>query len=336
MLIEDGNNIYVVTSGNLIKSGKLPNKNYIVQYSESRGYFLTKTKEFKMPLVMYGNPMEQATLVKERFSAHKKNLGVLLSGLKGSGKTLLSKLICQEVGLPVLIIESKMEGAGLSTFLNAFDQELVVFVDELEKIYDIESQEQFLSILDGVFATKKLFIFTTNTKQINEFLRTRPSRIHYHFDFSMVEEVLIDEVIADLLEDQSYKAELKEIINVLSYVSYDSLISLIEEINFTKKSPKECLFTMNISVENRDFDVWASIDGKVYNTKIGYNPLISKYLQFSYESKEKGWGYFREEVSQMEYTVDERVYEFVTRSGNKIKCTPTISEEEGFRRALNS
>lgn len=322
MLIQVSEYIYVVPDGTTLKNNKIDRGNYLVQFNEDRGYYLKKTEDFKVPEVLYGNPQVGAEMVSKRFKDYRKNMGVLLSGLKGSGKTILAKLIAKEVNLPVLIIDSKLEGEGLSSFLDEIKQEVVIFIDEFEKLYDYEAQEQFLTIMDGVFTSKKLFVFTTNTKRLNEFLKNRPSRILYDFKFDKLEEDLIEEVIEDLLQNKDYKDELINIINILTFVSFDTLISLIEEINFSNHSPTMCVRRMNINVEHVDFNVWFTINGKQYNTTIYYNPLIVKYLSLDYKDEDGRYRYYQEEISKLEKDISGDLYEFIDSKGNKFKCTP--------------
>ena len=65
------------------------------------------------------------------------------------------------------------------------EQPCIILFDEFEKVYDDQDQEKALTLLDGVFPSRKLFIMTVNNKwRVNEHMRNRPGRIYYMLDFA--------------------------------------------------------------------------------------------------------------------------------------------------------
>ena len=87
---------------------------------------------------------------------HKKNIGVLLNGAKGTGKTVTAKTLCNKLGLPVIIVDGPMN--GLSNFLAGINHDCVFLFDEFEKNFsrinnnDEEcAGEELLSIMDGIY-----------------------------------------------------------------------------------------------------------------------------------------------------------------------------------------
>lgn len=70
------------------------------------------------------------------------NLGVLLSGLKGSGKTLMSKQIAVEANLPIIVVDP--------CFPLKFNQSVVVLFDKIEKNNYYWETDDLLPFLDGI------------------------------------------------------------------------------------------------------------------------------------------------------------------------------------------
>ncbi len=63
------------------------------------------------------------------------NMGVLLNGVKGTGKSVTAKLICNELKnfLPIIIVDKAYE--GLPQFISKIQQEVIIFIDEFEKVF---------------------------------------------------------------------------------------------------------------------------------------------------------------------------------------------------------
>ena len=93
------------------------------------------------------------------FVEGKKNLGVIFNGLKGTGKTLSAKLLCNALDLPVLIVQSPYD--GLVNFLQTLCFECVVFIDEAEKTFKMgEDDDALLRLIDGVYnQTRRMTIY---------------------------------------------------------------------------------------------------------------------------------------------------------------------------------
>ena len=70
---------------------QLPADYYVVRYSEKEGFFLERYNEFKITdAKVYGIHLEKAGKVLDSFGIFNRNLGVILSGDKGIGKSLFS------------------------------------------------------------------------------------------------------------------------------------------------------------------------------------------------------------------------------------------------------
>ncbi|MCA9749413.1 MAG: AAA family ATPase, partial [Romboutsia sp.] len=260
---------------------KLEKGVYLLHKNEhSSEHFLQKLNDFNLPEKIYGDEQKIVDRYLNTFSMSNKNMGVLLTGLKGNGKSLTAKLLSKTSDLPTILITECYKGVEFKQFLQDLKQEAIILIDEFEKIYTNEdnNQEEFLSILDGVFENKKLFIFTTNTLDINQFLKNRPNRIRYLREYDGLEKPIILEIIDDLLENKSKKKELIEVLNILSSVSMDVLLHLIQEMNYYEESARQAVKHLNIQVEHTTFDVRLYFNGKLYHSKVNYNPLTSKYI----------------------------------------------------------
>ena len=96
------------------------------------------------------------------FQKSGKNLGVIFNGLKGTGKTIAAKQLCNRLGLPTIVVSKPVD--GLLEFIQALNFEAAVLIDEAEKTFDEES-EILLKMIDGVYNhRRKLYILTTNSR----------------------------------------------------------------------------------------------------------------------------------------------------------------------------
>lgn len=179
------------------------------------------------------------------FQKSGKNLGVIFNGLKGTGKTIAAKQLCNRLGLPTIVVSKPVD--GLLEFIQALNFEAAVLIDEAEKTFDEES-EILLKMIDGVYNhRRKLYILTTNELTLDDNLIGRPGRIRYVKQFGNLELDVINEVIEDTLEDKSLADGLIRLVNSLEISTIDILKSLIEECNITGRIPDPNLFNVLLS-----------------------------------------------------------------------------------------
>ena len=242
------------------------NKMYDIHLVKYSGRFFNSEKIFGN----YGNKVDKAFKL---FNDRDKNLGILMTGKKGMGKSFCSKDLCNKCldhGYPVILIDSSFDYDEVSPkeipeFFGKIKQDVVVFFDEFDKVFcsytsdegnnKIDPQEDLLSMFDGVDSEfKRLFIVTANKLDgINEYFLNRPGRFHYHFKFTFPSENEIKDYINYYCKDLSEK----ELNSVLLYSSihpltYDCLNAIVTEFNYGR-SFKEFINDLNISSNNEEF-----------------------------------------------------------------------------------
>ena len=191
----------------------------------------------------------------DTFIEGNKNLGVIFNGIKGTGKTISAKLLCNAIGLPVVIVQNNSD--GLLPFLQSLNFECVVFIDEAEKTFKKgEDDDILLRLIDGVYnACRRLYVLTTNQLTLNDNLLGRPGRIRYRFEFSnllpeAIEEYLMDNLRPDLMDQ---KEKILQQIDLLEISTIDILIALVDEVNIHGQLPETpCL---NIPVAKFAYEI---------------------------------------------------------------------------------
>ena len=166
-------------------------------------------------------------------SVSKNTTGVLLSGLKGSGKTLTAKMLALKSNIPIIIVDERFPAGRLTSFFAKVKQEVCILFDEIDKNQRYWDSKMLLSFLDGLEDNcKKLVVFTCNDVNFaNENLIDRCSRIRYYKIFEGLSDEEISNIVDDLLRDKSKKEDLVSRINEIATKSYDNIIAAITEVN---------------------------------------------------------------------------------------------------------
>ncbi len=232
---------------------KLPVGVYKINANPMTGeLFLTHLqKEFEFPYKVYGVESEFVKRVGKTFKATTGNLGVLMNGVKGTGKTVTAEMICNELGLPVLIVPTAYK--NLPDFINRVQQDVTIFFDEYEKMYN-NYDSSILTVMDGVLNNeyRKVFLLTTNNSYINDNLLQRPGRIRYVKEFTDLTLEVIMEIVEDKLIHKELKDKCVDFISKLETITMDIVNSVIEEVNIHEQDPVlfKDIFNINI-IDNR-------------------------------------------------------------------------------------
>lgn len=198
------------------------------------GIYLEKiSDEFVFPYKVYGLQTNFMDHIVKTYNETSGNLGVLLWGTKGSGKTVIAKQLCNRLKLPVIVVKNAgMETGAIINYLSTLENECILFLDEFEKNFS-EGDSTILELMDGVYNSRfrKMFLLTSNSLTVNENLLGRPSRIRYVKEFRNLEMETINEYLDENLKDQSCRHEVVNFIDTLSISTIDILKSIVEEIN---------------------------------------------------------------------------------------------------------
>ena len=245
----------------------LPPAIYILQFSQTEGFYLLKDKElFDIPSTLYGSIVDKKNKILSTYKARNKNTGVLLVGTKGSGKTMLANLTANEMiaaGYPVIQIQNAFRGSSFNRIIEAIGECVIIF-DEFGKLYSSNEDEQdpqdgLLSLLDGNSSGKRLFFFTENNIHlVNDFLLDRPGRIFYKFEYTKLDEQTITEVCATSLHNQTRVEEIIDFSRRTREFSFDMLQAIVEESNrYTNISIEKLLHDMNITSKDYTYYEYA-------------------------------------------------------------------------------
>lgn len=182
----------------------------------------------------------------------KLSTGVMLSGVKGTGKTVMAKVIAKNSNLPVIVVDEDFPISQINDFFRKFSTPVAIIFDEVDKHWNTED---LLGWLDGVQTNaKKLVLFTCNNEdRVNEYLKDRCSRVRYtrHFETNdnarFLKEILKDKGIAENEIESTYTF----IVNNFNLLSIDNILSFIDEkLMFPGLSNEHLLKDMNISSDS--------------------------------------------------------------------------------------
>ena len=257
-----GNTFRVAPNESVDIRNELPVGNYIIKEDISKNLFLEMIDGFELPKKLYGNTTRHAARILNTYNDRPTSTGVMLSGEKGSGKTLLSKTISIEaakLGYPTIVINEPWCDDRFSRLMQDIVQPCVVLFDEFEKVYDQKEQEMILTLFDGVFPTKKLFILTCNDKyRVNDHMRNRPGRIFYAIDFFGLEEQFIREYCEENLNNKLHINKICLFSNLFSSFNFDMLKALVEDMNRYNESPEETIKMLNTKPDSFRNGTWYS------------------------------------------------------------------------------
>lgn len=223
--------------GEEVKTYKqLPANTYKVCFSMDRGFYLKLHDDLCVEEKIYGDCPRKVIKVMNTFDALNRNMGIILSGPKGAGKSVFARCLAEEGAkrdMPLIIVDHAYN--DLTSFISSIKQECIIVFDEFEKVFNDDEGEQdaLLSLFDGIDSGKKLYVITCNAVAgLSEYLLNRPGRFHYHFTFG----TLTSEEIRGYLEDNlnnAAKSQLESVIQLgtVTGFTYDILRAITFELN---------------------------------------------------------------------------------------------------------
>ena len=247
-------NTYTIYDNSIQLLTSLPAQTYLVNFDKQSGFFLSKYADIQVSEKMYGVHNIKLNKVMSAFDAFERNLGVILSGDKGIGKSSFAKLLaveCVRIGIPVVVVNTYIP--GIAEYLASFDQTVMVLFDEFDKTFKtsnnngVDAQAEMLTLFDGLAQGKKMFVVTCNSLNgLNDFLVNRPGRFHYHFRFGYPTAEDVREYLADKVNEK-FHSEINKVVSFSRKIdlNYDCLRAIAFELN-TGTSFKDAILDLNI------------------------------------------------------------------------------------------
>ena len=264
-------------------------------------FFFAKIDDFDMPKRLYGDTTKDAARIMSTFQSRPNSTGVLLTGEKGSGKSLLLKLLAvqaQALGMPTIVINAAYAGDPFFQLIQGLEQPAVIAFDEFEKVYDHKGQEAMLTLLDGMFPSKKLFVLTCNDEfRVNDHMKNRPGRIFYMKEFKGLSQDFVAEYCAENLKNKAYAYNVSIVASMFAEFNFDMLKALVEEMNRYDEPASEAMKMLNIkpysdASASYTSELWLKgekLEGEVHNSHEKGSPLATPrmWLEFTPAGKRK-------------------------------------------------
>ena len=274
--LKNGNTFRISSKEAMDLHDYLPAGNYTIKSDMQGNLFLEHIDSFEIKGKRYGDLDRNCDRIITTFMSRSASTGVMLTGEKGSGKSLLAKALSIQtatMGIPTIVINQPWTGDKFNQLIQSIEQPCVVLFDEFEKVYSSDDQEAMLTLLDGVFPSKKLFVITCNDKwRVDSHMRNRPGRIFYMLDYKGLTQDFIIEYCEDNLNDKSHIHRICSITSLFSQFNFDMLKALVEEMNRYNEPPEQALRMLNVKPE---FD-----GGNKYNVSLTIKgvPVDSEHL----------------------------------------------------------
>ena len=224
---------YQRVEGNFNTVDTVPVGIYNIEVSMTGWYLERYADKFTFDYKMYGLQTDFCEHVLKTYKATTGNFGIMLTGTKGTGKTVTAKTLANDFNLPVIVVKDMGDqNQDMIEFIGKFNFDCVIFFDEFEKNFS-EEDSTVLQIMDGVYNSihRKIFLLTSNELTINENLIGRPSRLRYVRKFGNLELNTVKEYLDDNLEVKEAYQDLIDYIDTLSISTIDILKTIVNEVN---------------------------------------------------------------------------------------------------------
>ena len=239
-------------------------------YSTMMGTFLAKRdNKFEFSHKIYGIEHDFIKHVITTYEKSEKNVGILMNGIKGAGKTVTAKTLANMSELPIILVNSN--NIEILSYFDDVKQPLCFFFDEFEKIInhnDDKTIAPLLSFVDGTSSsTKHLMLFTSNESKISPYFLDRPGRIRYIKQYGSLNGEVIKEIVDDMLVHTEYRQDIIDWVVYFKHLTIDMLISIIKEVNIHNVSPKVFANFFNVNNEKPSFGLTAHVTHMITGKK---------------------------------------------------------------------
>lgn len=269
--VKNGDRYTMSTDDRLQTYHDLPPGNYNIKFDEKSGqYFFEEAKAFELPAKLYGATNSNAARVIQTYNERRqasRATGLLLTGEKGGGKTLLAKQISMTLNLPTILVNEPFCDVDFKNIISNLGPSIIIF-DEFEKVYHKDEwQNNTLTLLDGVYPSTCLFIVIVNDKyKLSNALINRPGRLHYCLEYDGLDLEFIKEYTADVLKNQTHTMSVLTVTSFFANFNFDMLQGLIEEMNRFDEPANVAVKFLNIKAEafrvREDYDITVTLNGK--------------------------------------------------------------------------
>lgn len=279
----NGSQVDVVSLNPDTIKDKLAPKVYSVRFSDQKGFYLEIVRDrFDIPAKIYGEHPGRVDKILNTYKERSKSTGIVLSGDKGTGKSLILELVCNRAidsGTPVVTVNQAFSGDSFLQFIDMLGDVVLVF-DEFDKCYsssvsdpyedepgsaNTTPQESLLTLLEGLYSRKRLVLFSANDDyRINDFFKNRPGRIYYYMKFSKLSDSVVKEYCKDKNVPKNVIDDILDLRSVSRLFSFDILQALVEEyLRFKPAKLEAVLADLNVDLSFRyDISIVKVLDKK--------------------------------------------------------------------------
>ena len=305
--LQDGNIFNQGSATTVSHPEGLPKGIYEVKLSMT-GFYLSKIAEsFTFDYKLYGLNQKFINYVLKTYENTTGNLGVLLDGIKGTGKTVVAKELCNHLQLPVILVQSMGSDTNdkLIKYLStAIDFDCIFFFDEYEK--EFKDSSDVLSFMDGTYNSiyRKVFLLTTNELNVDPNLLGRPSRIRYKKSFGNLSEEVTREILNDILKDKTAIEKVIELTHSMNIITIDLIKAIATEINIHgAEALPDIKETFNIEFSKFSY-LYKIIQVRHYNVEFtpeNIKNLLQTYRNYK-ELRKRDWDEYSDEERKFSNT----------------------------------
>lgn len=242
LIVTDEDTNFLVQNINLArKVDQVPAMVYTPVMTEEGPRLMKGRDSFEVPENPLGDHVTIRDLIVSDYNTTASPVGVILVGLKGSGKTMLSEDLCNAIlasGRPVLNVTKPIPGGVLSTLIDLIGPCAVLF-DEFGKVYDdSEKRNTVLTLFSDSEKRNILFIVTANSeREFVDAMLNRPGRFKYRINYDGIKE----KTVMDTISTKEHTPELLEYLRLYSTyhpISFDMLL-LMKRLLKKCKTPQD-------------------------------------------------------------------------------------------------
>lgn len=230
----------------------IPGKVYDLSYDRYMGDDIFKENgELSLPSKVYTSKKDE--FFKKRVLTYFNNAftdttGVMLAGTKGTGKTIMAKVLAKESNLPIIIVDPQYPEHRLIKYFKQISTPVCILFDEVDKSFDTE---KMLDFLDGLQKTsKKLVIMTCNNlHKVSEYLQDRCSRIRYLRKYTTDDNLEFLDVLINDMGIKNVEEVSKFCRENIRLLSMDNIVAFLNEIKMLEDEDitlEEIISVMNI------------------------------------------------------------------------------------------